>query len=67
MKSACNVELPFSEPMKLVNQVCPVEFACVAGVPSWMALLLNDGHSETAVATGMLDCVLLSGSLKPST
>ena len=56
MKSACSVVLPFTEPMKLVNQVCPVEFAGVAGVPSWMPALLNDGHSETAVATGMFDC-----------
>ena len=32
-----------------------------------IAGLSNDGHSAIAVATGMLDWIGLSGSLKPST
>ena len=54
--------------MKLVNQAMPgFEFAAVPGVPILIAALLNDGHSEIAVATGMFDWPGLSGSLKPST
>ena len=29
--------------------------------------LLNDGHKVSAVAAGILDCPVLSGSLNPST
>ena len=54
--------------MKLVNQAMPgFAFAAVPGVPILIAALLNDGHSEIAVATGMFDWPVLSGSLKPST
>src|SRR5688572_26527011 len=54
--------------MKFVNHACPgFALAAVPGLPTRIAALSNDGHSEIAVATGMFDCVGLSGSLNPST
>src|SRR3954468_8354482 len=68
MKSARSDVSALSMFMKLLYQAIPgFAFAAVPGVPILIAALLNDGHSEIAVATGMFDWLLLSGSLKPST
>src|SRR3954469_12197515 len=54
--------------MNSLNHACPgLALACVPGLPIRRAGLSNDGQSEMALATGLLDCVELSGSLKPST
>ena len=42
-------------------------FPWVAGLPRRIDGSSNDGQREIAVATEMLDCPLLSGSLKPRT
>src|SRR5208283_5427353 len=68
MKSTRSVVLAATSAMYSLNHACPVVLAWVAGDPTAMvATLSNAGKSAIADATVMLDWVVLSGSLKPST